>query len=196
VKQKNPKVLQKLALALAIVLVASGTYIGYLYPHTLEAKQALQLQSTKQQLLQTKHQLEQQQVKTKQDELKREQEIQQLNKQIQDDQKQLQARAAAKAEAVALAAEVPAGYTVTQGCGNNAYANYIYMHESGCRTNAFGSLTSIGRACGIGQALPCSKLPCALDDYQCQNTWFTNYAVARYGSWYNAYVYWVGHGNW
>jgi hypothetical protein len=82
------------------------------------------------------------------------------------------------------------------GCGDNFYANYIYMHESGCRTDAFGSLTSLGRACGIGQALPCSKMGCSLSDYGCQNAFFTQYANDRYGGWHNAYIYWVNHQVW
>lgn len=197
VKHKNPKVLKKFALALAIVLVGTVLYALYLQPHTLEAKQVHQLQSTEHQLQQTKKQLEQQQTNSVNAEKQREQQIQQLNQQLQDAQKQLQARAAAKAAQTAYAAETPAGYTVTDGCGDNEYAHYIYMHESGCRTNAIGSVeTGLGRACGIGQALPCAKLPCALDDYACENQFFTNYAISRYGSWYNAYVYWVNHGNW
>jgi DNA-binding transcriptional MerR regulator len=197
VKHKNPKVLKKFALALAIVLTATALYVKALEPHTLEAKQVRKLQSTEQQLNQTKKQLEKQQTSSQADEKAKEQQIQQLNQQLQDAQKQLQARAAARASATAYAAETPVGYTVTDGCGDNEYAHYIYMHESGCRTNAIGGIeTALGRACGIGQALPCSKLPCALDDYACENSYFTNYAVSRYGSWYNAYVYWIDHGNW
>ena len=72
------------------------------------------------------------------------------------------------------------------GCGDNTYANYIYMHESGCRPTA---MNSIGCR-GIGQACPGSKLPCG-DDYACQNAWFTNYALTRYGSWEKAYHFWL-----
>ena len=195
--QKNIKVLKKFALALAIVLAATALYVKALEPHTLEAKQVHKLQSAEQQLTQTKKQLELQKTNSATDEKAKEQQIQQLNQQLQDAQKQLQARAAAQASATAYADEIPAGYTVTDGCGDNEYAHYIYMHESGCRTNAVGSVeTELGRACGIGQALPCSKLPCALDDYACENSYFTNYAVSRYGSWYNAYLYWMAHGNW
>ncbi len=71
-------------------------------------------------------------------------------------------------------------------CGDNIYANYIYMHESGCSTRA---VNSIGCR-GIGQSCPGSKLPCG-DDYVCQNNWFTNYAIARYGSWKAAYETWL-----
>lgn len=193
-KTHDPVVLKKLAIALAITLLAAFAYVK-VYPHTFEAKQVHKLQTTVQQLKDAKKQEDQLKTQSKQQDEEKAKKIEELNKQLQDAQSQLQARAAAKAQATAVAAEAPAGYTVN-GCGDNEYANYIYMHESGCRTNAFGSLTELGRACGIGQALPCSKLPCALDDYNCQNAWFTNYAIQRYGSWYNAYVYWLNHHNW
>jgi hypothetical protein len=73
-------------------------------------------------------------------------------------------------------------------CGDNWYANYIYQKESNCDTTAINKTSG---ACGIGQALPCSKLPCELGDYECQNDWFHNYALERYGSWANAYVFWL-----
>jgi hypothetical protein len=103
--------------------------------------------------------------------------------------------------AIAVAAPVPpvvapvapvVAPKVVSSCGDNSYANYIYEHESGCRLDA---VNSIG-ACGIGQALPCSKMPCGLADYICQNNWFTNYMQSRYGSWQAAYNYWVIHQNW
>lgn len=80
--------------------------------------------------------------------------------------------------------EIPPSQPVT--CGDNTYANYIYMHESSCNVNA---VNSIGCR-GIGQACPGSKLPCG-SDYECQNKWFTNYALTRYGSWKNAYETWL-----
>jgi hypothetical protein len=72
-------------------------------------------------------------------------------------------------------------------CGDNVYKQYIYQKESGCRTNAINSSSG---ACGIGQALPCSKLPCTLSDFACQDAWFSNYAIQRYGSWEAAYNFW------
>ena len=77
------------------------------------------------------------------------------------------------------------------GCGDNEYAHFIYMKESGCRTTA---VNSIGCR-GIGQACPGSKLPCG-DDYACQNAWFTNYALERYGSWANAHAFWLNNHWW
>ena len=81
--------------------------------------------------------------------------------------------------------------TTVQGCGDNQWANFIYMHESGCNTS---SINSIGCR-GIGQACPGSKLPCGAD-YACQNTWFSNYANSVYGGWQQAYNFWLGHSWW
>lgn len=63
----------------------------------------------------------------------------------------------------------------------------VYHHESGNKADAINPTSG---ACGVGQALPCSKLPCTLDDYNCQDTWFTNYMLDRYGSWAKAWAYW------
>jgi len=118
----------------------------------------------------------------------------------------LKAKIEAKKEAdrkAAEAAKAPVAQTVSYsvpvdtgpvaGCGDNFYANYIYMHESGCRTH-----NPNGSGCdGIGQACPASKVigPCGYD-YACQNAWFTNYAIGRYGSWAGAYQFWVANHWW
>lgn len=65
---------------------------------------------------------------------------------------------------------------------------FIYFKESTNRTDAINKESG---ACGIGQALPCSKLPCTLQDYACQDKWFTDYAMQRYGSWSAAKEYWL-----
>lgn len=86
--------------------------------------------------------------------------------------------------------ETPPEPTQT-GCGDNVYATYIYMHESHCSTTA---VNSIGCR-GLGQSCPGDKLPCG-DDYDCQNEWFSNYAISRYGSWENAYYFWLANSWW
>ena len=77
------------------------------------------------------------------------------------------------------------------GCGDNQYANFIYSHESGCRTTAM----SPNGCYGIGQACPASKLAYCGSDYACQNAFFTAYA-AKYGGWAGAYAFWNSHGWW
>jgi hypothetical protein len=70
---------------------------------------------------------------------------------------------------------------------------YIYDHESGNNPRAINSSSG---ACGLGQALPCSKMPCSLSDYECQDNYFTSYMLSRYGTWQAAMAYWEGHQNW
>lgn len=70
---------------------------------------------------------------------------------------------------------------------------FIYMHESG---NNPAAVNKSSGACGLGQALPCSKMPCNLSDYACQDSFFTQYMLSRYGSWENAQSWWLSHGWW
>lgn len=102
------------------------------------------------------------------------------------------------AEAVVIAPVYTARATVTSGgvvagCGDNSYANFIYMKESGCNTGA----RNAGGCLGIGQACPGSKLlaACPSLDYACQNAFFTNYAN-RYGGWAGSYQFWLANGWW
>jgi len=94
------------------------------------------------------------------------------------------------AAAPAHAAAVPQA-AATSGCGDNSYAAFIYMHESGCRTTAL----SANGCYGIGQACPASKIAYCGADYACQNAYFTAYA-GKYGGWAEAYAFWISHGWW
>lgn len=69
------------------------------------------------------------------------------------------------------------------------------MHESG---NNPGAINPTSGACGLGQALPCSKMPCGLTlaDYACQDAFFTQYAISRYGGWAQAQAAWEAQGWW
>ena len=64
---------------------------------------------------------------------------------------------------------------------------FIYQKESGNRTDAINPSSG---ACGLGQALPCSKMPCTLQDYACQDQFFTQYMTNRYGTWSAAKQFW------
>lgn len=57
----------------------------------------------------------------------------------------------------------------------------LIMRESGCNPNAMNASSG---ACGIPQALPCSKL--GTSDPVAQIRWMQNYCVSRYGSWAGA----------
>lgn len=64
---------------------------------------------------------------------------------------------------------------------------FIYFKESSNNPRAVNS-----QGCrGLGQACPGSKLPCADNDYQCQDEWFTEYMLNRYGSWTAAKAHWL-----
>lgn len=195
-KPKNVAALKKLGVALLITIVAVFCYVK-IQPHTLEAKQQIQLEHKSQQLKSTLHDLQTQKV----NDATQQKKLEDLQKQLQDTQNQLEAKRNA---ATAYAAELPATpptpvyvapvapvSSVVAGCGDNEYAQYIYSHESGCNLNA---VNSIGCR-GIGQACPGGKLPCGAD-YACQNAFFTNYAVTRYGSWAGAYDFWVNNHWW
>jgi hypothetical protein len=80
-----------------------------------------------------------------------------------------------------------------QPTDNSDAKSFIYSHESGNRTSAINASSG---ACGLGQALPCSKMGCSLSDYACQDAFFTNYAMQRYGSWENAKAWWLVHSWW
>ena len=118
----------------------------------------------------------------------------QLQEQLDKAQSDLQAKAKRQADEkqrLAVAAQNASGTTKVSAASGNFYKDFIYHHESGNRTTAVNSL-----GCrGIGQACPGTKLPCG-DDYACQDAWFTNYAMQRYGSWENAYNFWVANRWW
>jgi len=90
-------------------------------------------------------------------------------------------------------AATPPAPTPIVGCGDDPNMAFIYSHESGCST---ASINASSGACGLGQAEPCSKLPCSLSDWDCQNAYFTAYAVQRYGSTDAAYVFWLANRWW
>ena len=113
-------------------------------------------------------------------------ELEQQRLKLEEEKKNLEAQLQAKAELKKQQGAVVYAAAGEKNCGDNFYKQFIYQHESGCRTDA---VNSIGCR-GIGQACPGSKLPCG-NDFACQDTWFSNYAIKRYGSWEAAYNFWV-----
>lgn len=139
------------------------------------------------------------------------QKIEELNKKIEEQDKQLEAALQAKAKKVEeqrLAAEKAAQaqrtalrtatasaatgscaeWMAAAGIPNSVAANKLIGGESGCRP---GAVNPSSGACGIPQALPCSKMPCSLSDPVCQLKWMNSYVAGRYGSWDNAYATWL-----
>lgn len=69
------------------------------------------------------------------------------------------------------------------------YVEFIIQKESGWRPDARNGKEG---ACGLVQALPCSKLGEDWADPIVALTWGNNY-VSRYGGWSGAYDFWVSH---
>lgn len=73
------------------------------------------------------------------------------------------------------------------------YVDYIVTRESGWNPNATNSSSG---ACGLVQALPCSKVPGSGYDPVDNLVWANGYATGRYGSWANAYAFWTANHWW
>lgn len=71
-------------------------------------------------------------------------------------------------------------------------ADYIITRESGWNPTAMNP----SGACGLPQALPCSKLGPEWHNPHVALVWSNQYAIARYGSWKNAKAHWERKGWW
>lgn len=69
---------------------------------------------------------------------------------------------------------------------------FIYAHESGNNPNA----TNPNGCYGLGQDCNGRVRTLCGADYACQDAFFTNYAMARYGSWAGALAFWQSHHWW
>ncbi len=89
----------------------------------------------------------------------------------------------------------PAEWMAAAGIAESdwGYVDYIVSRESGWNPNATNSSSG---ACGLVQALPCSKVPGNGYDPVDNLRWATGYAVGRYGSWANAHSFWVNNHWW
>ncbi len=83
---------------------------------------------------------------------------------------------------------VQASYPVSA----NAAKAFIYAHESGNNPNA----TNPNGCYGLGQDCNGRVRTLCGADYACQDAYFTNYAMSRYGSWENALAFWQAHHWW
>jgi len=122
--------------------------------------------------------------------------IEELKVQLQsklDAKARLAAQQAAQAAAVTKVASQAVPHAEAAPVASNEAKMFIYMKESGNRTNAINKSSG---ACGLGQALPCAKMGCSLTDYACQDAFFTKYMQNRYGTWENAKAFWLSHKWW
>ncbi len=178
---------------IAIALATAGLVVFTLASaHTYQEKQRQQLNQT----LQEKVELQKVLDKNKLDSEKNQQEIERLKKELQA-KKDGQARALAESARVSnvvprVAVSNPQceQWMAQAGIALTNASMQLVLKESGCRYNAINPSSG---ACGIPQALPCSKLPCSLDaaGAVCQLRWMQGYVTARYGSWENAYATWL-----
>ncbi len=67
------------------------------------------------------------------------------------------------------------------------YADWMVMRESGWNPNAVNASSG---ACGLAQALPCSKLGPNWNNPVVALNWMNNYVNGRYGGWEGAYTFW------
>lgn len=68
------------------------------------------------------------------------------------------------------------------------YADFMVQKESGWNPNAMNKSSG---ACGLAQALPCSKLGPNWNDPVVALNWMNGYVNGRYGGWEKAYNFWV-----
>ncbi len=67
------------------------------------------------------------------------------------------------------------------------YADFMVQKESGWNPNAMNKSSG---ACGLAQALPCSKLGPNWNDPVVALNWMNGYVNGRYGGWEQAYAFW------
>lgn len=89
----------------------------------------------------------------------------------------------------------PAEWMAAAGIAESdwGYVDYIVSRESGWNPNATNSSSG---ACGLVQALPCSKVPGNGYDPVDNLRWATGYATGRYGSWAGAQAFWSNNHWW
>lgn len=89
----------------------------------------------------------------------------------------------------------PAEWMAAAGIAESdwGYVDYIAGKESGWNPNATNSSSG---ACGVIQALPCSKVPGNGYDPVDNLRWANGYATGRYGSWAQAYAFWTSNHWW
>lgn len=69
--------------------------------------------------------------------------------------------------------------------------DWLYGAELIAREASFNKLAinPSSKACGLAQALPCSKMKCELEDEDCQLEWIREYVNQRYGGVKNAVLF-------
>lgn len=158
--------------------------------------QIKRLETERQQLHQKTEELQKTNTQTE----KQLQDQKQLEEQLRNEIKNLQAVKAEKARLAALTsspkafAEEPvkasgscADWMAQAGIPDIYSTHKLIINESGCNPNAVNPDSG---ACGIPQALPCSKIAHCGVEPVCQLRWMDGYVKGRYGSWDGALAAW------
>ncbi|WP_396452577.1 aggregation-promoting factor C-terminal-like domain-containing protein [Leucobacter aridicollis] len=89
----------------------------------------------------------------------------------------------------------PAEWMAAAGIAESdwSYVDFIAQKESGWNPNATNPSSG---ACGLIQALPCSKVPGSGYNPVDNLRWANGYATDRYGSWAGAYEFWTANHWW
>jgi len=76
-------------------------------------------------------------------------------------------------------------------------SQWLHASELIARESSFnpGAINPTSGACGLAQALPCSKMKCELTDIDCQLRWIGDYVANRYGTFKEA-IAWHDANNW
>lgn len=77
--------------------------------------------------------------------------------------------------------------------GDGEWESFVNVEDSEAGFNLYAINPSSG-ACGLMQALPCSKLHCNLSDAQCQITSMVEYIKERYGTPSATWRFHISHG--
>lgn len=212
---RKPANLKKsVVIALIGLLLSIGLNIGLqIFSHSRYIRLTTEVEEKQQTLDNVNTQLEElenslDETKTKNDTYK--EQVEKLKKEKDDLNKQLQAKIesqkkTAQAEALATKKQTQTQITYAQSGScqdlirkagvpesevNAAYT--LIMKESGCSVNAVNKSSG---ACGIPQALPCSKLGSARGNAVAEIQWMQNYVRSRYGGWQQALNFHYSH-NW
>ena len=199
-KVKQIKKRFKLVTLALIISIIANLSLG-IYQHNQLVGREREINEKQQEIDLVNEQINELNEKLKAGEIKEneyEEKIKNLEKEKEELNEKLQARINSRASNNAYAASGTT-YTVQGTCSEwikqagisdvaNAYT--LIMHESGCNVN---SVNKSSGACGIPQALPCSKLGSARGNPVAEIRWMNNYVINRYGSWANAVAFWNTH---
>ena len=202
---------KRITIVLGLILVATIAYIGF--QDAVRTWQNLQNQKNSIEQLNTEYKkLDKELDHTKESKQKSQEEVQKLEeekKKLEEErlrlESELQAKAEAKAKLAASSSRVINAATGTQTAsaisGDKSSwlaassipqdqwgsADWLVTKESGWNPNAINRSSG---ACGLAQALPCSKVGANPHDPVVSLNWMNGYVNGRYGGWPQAYAFW------